>query len=960
MLRITISHSAQGAEKYFDVALKTSDYYAKDVGTWGGRGAELLGLKGDVKRKDFVALANNRWPGADGERLTARMNKTRLEGVRDKKTGLPKIDPETGTAQKREVSNRRSGYDFTFSVPKSVSIYLAVNEDKVVEEMIAEALDETMAAIQARMETKVRKGYQQDNRFSPNLVYAKFVHAETRPVDGIPDPHYHVHVFAMNATFDEAEKEWKALEVGNTVGDRTFYEAHFNHLVAAKLEGAGYGIRRTEHHFELASVSRELVEKFSRRTRQIEQLARDKYTVLESQARALMKSTNMAFDDAFAHVVTEIGGNWDKWKSELGARKRESKGSAKYKARQELVTYWQSEMTSQELASLRPECVKSAPSQNLLDARAAKELAIRHLFEQLSLRRELHVAGMLLRRGIARVSIGEALAWVKSDPRFIRPDPDGRLLTTREVRDAENKMIRLAAEGQGKHKALNGGKEWVIRNPLVAGSEEQTKAVYHVLASKDFVISFKGPAGVGKTELMTEAVTAIESLSGNRVIVLAPSSPCVEVLRAQGFANANTLQQFQLNRDLQQAAIGQVLWVDEAGFLSVRQMLELQEFAVVHDCRLIVTGDTKQHHSVQWGDALRILERSGAIAQAVLTKIYRQRIPELREAIEDLSKGRTGEGFDKLDKFGAIREIAGDASRQAAIAEKQMEALTARRSSLIIAPTHIECRAIAGAVRQAMKEQGLLSGTEHSVTRLQRLNLTDSQQRDAVTYEAGQIVEFHRIASGAVRRGVKEKRFKSGEQWEVLGREEGAVIVRKDGVEKQLPLDQANKFCVFEREKIDIAIGDQVRFTKNVKHRGQKFLNNELRTVVGVDEGKIRFDKGEIVLNGSALHIDQGIAITSHASQAKTVDQVIISVPVRSFSQANEAQFYVSMSRARSAMHVFTDSKVALRDAVTRPSKRLSSWELVEGAEKDRALKAELERQRAKVQTKQQEKTYGR
>jgi hypothetical protein len=43
-------------------------------------------------------------------------------------------------------------------------------------------------------------------------------------------------------------------------------------------------------------------------------------------------------------------------------------------------------------------------------------------------------------------------------------------------------------------------------------------------------------------------------------------------------------------------------------------------------------------------------------------------------------------------------------------------------------------------------------------------------------------------------------------------------------------------------------------------------------------------------------------------------------------------------------MHVFTDSKVALREAVTRPSKRLSSWELLNGAENDRALKAELER----------------
>src|SRR6516225_11565809 len=79
------------------------------------------------------------------------------------------------------------------------------------------------------------------------------------------------------------------------------------------------------------------------------------------EARALMKSTNMAFDDAFAHVVAEIGGDWDKWKSELGARNRESKNSAKHKDRQALVTHWQSEMTSQELASLRPECVKSVP-----------------------------------------------------------------------------------------------------------------------------------------------------------------------------------------------------------------------------------------------------------------------------------------------------------------------------------------------------------------------------------------------------------------------------------------------------------------------------------------------------------------------------------------------------------------------------------------------------------------------
>jgi hypothetical protein len=46
--------------------------------------------------------------------------------------------------------------------------------------------------------------------------------------------------------------------------------------------------------------------------------------------------------------------------------------------------------------------------------------------------------------------------------------------------------------------------------------------------------------------------------------------------------------------------------------------------------------------------------------------------------------------------------------------------------------------------------------TSRQKNRLQRLNLTDSQQLDAITYEPGQIVEFHRMTKGAVRGGVPE------------------------------------------------------------------------------------------------------------------------------------------------------------------------------------------------------------
>jgi len=66
------------------------------------------------------------------------------------------------------------------------------------------------------------------------------------------------------------------------------------------------------------------------------------------------------------------------------------------------------------------------------------------------------------------------------------------------------------------------------------------------------------------------------------------------------------------------------------------------------------------------------------------------------------------------------------------------------------------------------------------------------------------------------------------------------------------------------------------------------------------------------------------------------------------------------MSRPRWAIHVFTDSKVALRDAVTRPSKRLSYWELLELSEHDRTLKAELARKWPEARKQQQEIPYER
>jgi conjugative relaxase-like TrwC/TraI family protein len=138
MLRITMSDSAEGATKYFDAALATSDYYQKDQGLWGGKGAEMLGLGSNVTRGQFIALASNMMPGT-GQTLT----------VRNKEKRTP-------------------GYDLCFSVPKSISIYLAETKDQLVEQMVGEAFTETMADVEQQMETRIRIGGQ-DAAASPAI-----------------------------------------------------------------------------------------------------------------------------------------------------------------------------------------------------------------------------------------------------------------------------------------------------------------------------------------------------------------------------------------------------------------------------------------------------------------------------------------------------------------------------------------------------------------------------------------------------------------------------------------------------------------------------------------------------------------------------------------------------------------------------------------------------------------------
>src|SRR5271167_2727497 len=126
MIRISQQDSAAAAKSYYSKA----DYYSEGqelVGSWGGKGADRLGLSGTVDKQSFERLCDNLDPKT-GEQLTVR---TRAE--------------------------RRVGYDFTFSVPKSVSLLYAMSGDQEIMEAFRAAVDETMREIEKEMKTRVRK-----------------------------------------------------------------------------------------------------------------------------------------------------------------------------------------------------------------------------------------------------------------------------------------------------------------------------------------------------------------------------------------------------------------------------------------------------------------------------------------------------------------------------------------------------------------------------------------------------------------------------------------------------------------------------------------------------------------------------------------------------------------------------------------------------------------------------------
>lgn len=883
MIRMIPSTSPGQAKNYFAEALQKPDYYLGDQELQGrikGKLAGRMEIEGPATRDVFYALAEN-------------------------------VHPKTGqslTPRKRE--DRVTGYDINFHCPKSVSIIHALSGDQHILEVFQSSVAATMKDIEDDTKTRVRKDGKHEDRDTGELVWAEFIHQTARPVeDHLPDPHLHAHCFVFNATWDDQETRYKAAKFRDIKRDMPYYQARFQKRLSDDLMKLGYQVRRTRNSFEIEGVPQAVIDHFSKRTDEIGRVAKEKGIHDAKQLDKLGAKTRSRKQKGLGMAQLKEG-----WRSQIMMMGKAGRGDGR---------------------SLRE---KPAKDRESADPRICVDHALQHCFERASVmpdRRVLETA-YYFALGDHSISLDGVTNAYRHDGRIMQVKQGDRLLcTTKDVLKEEQRMIELARKGRNRFVPL------YEQMPTLDLSEQQSKAVSHVLTTPDMVSIIRGAAGTGKTTLMRQAVNLIEK-AGKMVTVVAPTAQASRgVLKEEGFADAMTVASLLVDKNLHKQLQDQVIWVDEAGLLGTKDMRDILELASQKNARVILGGDTRQHASVVRGDALRILNTVGGIKTAEVSKIVRQKNEIYRKAVEDLAQGHVSPAFEKLDDMGAIHTVD-PLNPNKKLIEDYLKTIRKGKSALIISPTHKQGEAVTEEIRVSLKKTGKIGKKEIIATRLANLNLTEAEKADWRKYQQGQIIQFNQNARG----------IKRGSLWTVGETEQGKVCIQNDDGETiTLPFANAKKFEVFEKQEIKIAKGDRVQITKNGFDISEKRLNNgmmlKVASVTKKGEMVLKSESGKssFKLDKNFGHFAHAHCITSYAAQGKTVDEVFIAQPSSTFAATDARQFYVSVSRGRDAAKIYTDDKDALLDYASELGERQSAVELVRG--KNATLDFVLDRQRS-------------
>ena len=553
--------------------------------------------------------------------------------------------PASGEAMVRGAGEGHvSGYDFTFSAPKGISVLWAQLPDSIRVEIEAVQAAAVECALHFMTEKGgiARRGAGGTVKERVGLVGALWPHASSREND--PQLHTHCTILNLARCHDGIHRTIDvSLILRWQSAIASVYHAELAALLADRL-GIRCAVKDGDFVFDCHDVPLRIREHWSKRSAQIKSAVAER-----------------GLDDVSKAVLDRLTVETRDRKSEL--------------ARAELIDRWREE--GEQIGFTESDAVKclgaAAPRPMTMDevAKIAEE-AVDRLTQTQSVFHEAQahaIVGVALQGRGGAEDIERAIRHLIEAGKILHlgATNDGALAvySTQAMIDLEREMVARAAQSVPSNVLASDTVEHAIRGKPGL-SDEQSEAVRHACRDPSRAVIVEGAAGAGKSYAM-EAVKAAYEAAGYELTGLALSWSAASVLAESAkIGNTRAIEGFV--RDLGKGVVAltskSVVMIDEAGLVGSRHMAAILKAVEAANAKLILTGESKQLSPADAGGAMGAL--SEVLGAAHIDEVRRQgahvrhddsqyaTYQWQRDAVLEFREGRASEALDRYKDAGHV------------------------------------------------------------------------------------------------------------------------------------------------------------------------------------------------------------------------------------------------------------------------------------------------------------------
>lgn len=744
------------------------NYYASGSldSRWMGEGAEKLGLKGEVASADMDAVRQGKLP--DGSDLSRMVN---------------------------GVNKHRSGYDLTFSAPKSVSVMALVGEDRRFIEAHNRAVAVVMQEVEKLVSARITEERKTETVLTGNMVAALYNHDTSRDLD----PQLHTHSLVFNATF--ADEKWRSL-----ASDTRMKTGFSENLYATKI--ALGNLYRSALREDIESMGFETVTAGKNGLWELKDVPVDVFSSRSQAIREAAGPDASAKSRDVAALDTRQAKAWADpellkadWRRRLADEKFDIDGYIRQaQARVEVpgtVAGGHSGIHAPDLSGgassgeIADEQMRKAVSDTIS---ALSEKKVQFTWSEM-------LAGTVNRLPSAPGLFEQARAGIDAaieGQRLIPLDREKGIFTS-DIHLLNELSVHQLARTAIQEQTVLVFPERAQERDIPAGD-----AVSVLTQDKSPVAILSGRGGAQALRERTEDVAMMARSQGREVMVIAADGRSGQFMSESPHLAGHVMLRSQMNADTVLPVQGTVI-VDRAERLSLKETVLLQEKALSAGAQLIFM-DTENRQGT--GNALSVLKEAG-IPQY---RFYGTQLPEVRLVSE----------ADKRSRYG---QLAQDYVRLSAEGRDVVAQVTGAR----------EQQQLTDVIRDARREAGELGREQMTIRVLEPVWLDSKTRHQRDNYRAGMVMEQWDAEKKMMTRHTIDRVAEATNSLVLLGEDGSRLTLKVSQLDGSWSLYRSRTLAVSEGDRLR-ALGRELKGAIKAK---------EQFTVTALENGAIRLRSGE-------------------------------------------------------------------------------------------------------------------